>query len=195
MSLIDRVLQYTGKSIYFFCMGVLCILGMIVLLFTNLYICGTISVWCFPELWGSYDLGKGIYMIDWNHKGNVMLQGSSIEGKTCFGGMSLIPQYNDSINHDQEYIVSLETDSNWILAKTFIYDDSDSTIYKKYYIVEKKSIIKDMPYDTIINKYIYGFTDSLQFANACKSKRIKIRLNKECVTLDQNVLNEYKMKK
>ena len=126
-----------------------------------------------PELSDSYPLGKGIYMIHRDLVGNVIVKGTGIKGRKCYAGLELIPTNvqcakRDSTNED---VLDVNFDSDWIIVKTRVHDKKNH----KFYIVSKADIKIQTTADEIINNYICGFSDSLQFAKACKEKRIKLK--------------------
>ena len=106
----DRIIHFLGK-------GILYIIGCLL----TVYICFTATEWFWPELNGSYSLGNGIYMLEWDGGGKIIVNGTSIEGNTCYGGESLIPTYEngyDSLGHFAEYVVDAKADDSWIIVKT-----------------------------------------------------------------------------
>lgn len=127
--------------------------------------------WLWPEFNGSYDLGKNIYMIDWDGGGKVIVKGTSISGKTCYGGTCLIPTYEnqyDSLGNLTEYVIEAKSDNNWITARTKIRGSGRS----KFYILDKRRITELTDEDEIIDKYTTVYTDSMTFIKACNKKHL-----------------------
>lgn len=146
------------------------IIGMLLFVIAFLYI----SEWVWPEFNGSYNLGNGIYMMEWDGGGRIIVKGSYIRGRTCYGGSHLIPAYEslyDSTGNFAEYVIDAKVDEDWIIAKTGNYINGEH----KYYIVDKSFDIEKTSEEVIIKDYIFEFTDSLSFANDCDQKRIKLR--------------------
>ena len=146
------------------------IMGMLLLAIGFLYI----SEWIWPEFGGSYNLGNGIYMMEWDGGGRVIVKGSYIRGRTCYGGSQLIPTYEsgyDSAGNFAEYVIDAKYDNNWIIAKTGNYSNGEN----KYYIVDKSFDIEKTSEEDIVENYIFDFTDSLSFANVCHQKGIKLK--------------------
>lgn len=131
------------------------------------------SEWLWPEFNGSYNLGKGIYMIEWD-RGKLIVKGSNIKGHTCYGGERIIPTYEnqyDSIGKRVEYVVDAKFNDNWIIVKT----NNEVTQRVKYYIINKDEGIEKVDAEKIQEKYTISFTDSIEFDNACKKKGITLK--------------------
>ena len=131
------------------------------------------SEWLWPEFNGSYNLGKGIYMIEWDG-GKLIVKGSNIKGHTCYGGERIIPTYEnqyDSIGKRVEYVVDAKFNDHWIIAKT----NNEVTQRVKYYIINKDEGIEKVDADKILEKYTLSFTDSIEFDNACQKMGITLK--------------------
>ena len=131
------------------------------------------SEWLWPEFNGSYNLGKGIYMIEWDG-GKLIVKGSNIKGHTCYGGERIIPTYEnqyDSIGKRVEYVVDAKFNDNWIIVKT----NNEVTQRVKYYIINKEEGIEKVDEEKIQEKYTINFKDSIEFDNACKKKGITLK--------------------
>ena len=152
---------------------------LIILTGVTLVICCSLlfvysTEWLWPEFNGSYNLGNGIYMIEWDGGGKLIVKGSNIKGNTCYGGGRIIPSFEnqyDSLGHYAEYVVDAKFDSNWIIAKT----DNKLTQQVKYYIIYKNDGIEKLNEDEIVEKYVLSFTDSVEFANVCQRKDINLK--------------------
>ena len=130
--------------------------------------------WVWQEAWGSYDLGNGIYMMEWEGGGRVIVKGTNVEGRSCFGGSYLIPTYEsryDSTGNFAEYVIDAKFDNNWIIAKTGNYINGEN----KYYIVDKSFDLEKTSEEDIVKNFIFDYSDSLTFAKACHVKGIKIK--------------------
>lgn len=131
------------------------------------------SEWLWPESNGSYNLGKGIYMIEWDG-GKLIVKGSNIKGHTCYGGERIIPTYEnqyDSIGKRVEYVVDAKFNDHWIIAKT----NNEVTQRVNYYIINKDEGIEKVDADKILEKYTLSFTDSIEFDNACQKMGITLK--------------------
>lgn len=129
--------------------------------------------WC-PEFNGSYNLGKNIYMIDWDGEGKIIVRGTSVEGNTCYGGERLIPLYEnqyDTLGNVVEYVEDAVSDEYWIIART----NNKVTLQRKYYILDKRKISDKMATEEIIKNQIESFADSIDFAKNCSNKKIKVK--------------------
>ena len=111
------------------------------------------SEWLFPEWNGSYSLGNGIYMMEWDGPGRIIVQGSNIHGRTCYGGSLIIPTNEE---------------------------ECDSMGYK-YYILNK-SFALDLPSERIVDEYREVFLSEDSFMQACDLKGIEINLNIKDIT-------------
>ncbi len=165
---------FKNKSLFFniskIIIKILGILIIIVLLFIGFLFA---SEWIFPQMHGSYNLGHGIYMMEWDGGGRVIVYGTSISGNTCYGGTPLIPIYNDqydSLGRQMEYVVDAKSDKHWIIAKT----NNKITHQKKFYIIDKNFNIHEEKTEKMPPIPIFNYNDSLEFVNACKIKGIKI---------------------
>ncbi len=151
----------------------LLILGIIISVFVIIMLFIYASDWIWPEFNGSYSLGNNIYMIEWDGGGKMIVNGTTIEGNTCYSGQPLIPTYEnqyDSIGNFAEYVVDAKSDDNWIIAKTSNHINNQ----RKYYILNKKYNPNEMTVEDIINTKIVFFTDSSEFAKKCLSNRIEL---------------------
>lgn len=132
------------------------------------------SEWIFPEFNGSYNLGNGIYMMEWDGGGKIIVWGSNIRGKTCYGGTYLVPsvqEHYDSLGNIAEYVTDAKSDEKWIIAKTYNIPKQKSL----FYIIDKdykKVIVNE---ETDIEADITCFTDSTEFAKACKIRKIGLK--------------------
>lgn len=139
------------------------------------YIFLEVSPWILPEMYGSYDLGNGIYMMEWDGGGRIIVKGSTIRGRTCYGGAQLIPTYENSYDsgHFAEYVIDATSDADWIIART----GNHISGQRKYYIVRKKNLSEDMSALEILDKLIESFSDSIQFSQKCLDYSISLNWN------------------
>ena len=165
---------FKNKSLFFniskIIIKILGILIIIVLLFIGFLFA---SEWIFPQMHGSYNLGHGIYMMEWDGGGRVIVYGTSISGNTCYGGTPLIPTYNnqyDSLGRQMEYVVDAKSNKRWIIVKT----NNKMTHQKKIYIIDKDCNTQEKTSDNTLPIQILNYNDSLDFAKACNNKGIKI---------------------
>ena len=165
--LLDKALILLGKSAIFFVAGIAVI-----------YICFVVFVyaatWFWPDFYGSYSLGNNIYMLEGDKGRKTIVNGTTIEGNTCYSGDQLIPTYEnqyDSIGNFAEYVVDARTDDNWIIAKT----GNKITNQRKYYILNKSYNPDKMTLEKIISTKIECFSDSNEFAKACEYRKIDLK--------------------
>ncbi len=158
----EYLLHYLKKTL------IAVVLGLVTI-FIVLYV----TEWCYPEFNGSYSLGNNIYMLDWDGGGRIIVRGTSIKGKTCYGGEYLVPSYEnhyDSIGNIAEYVIDARSDDNWIIAMTGF----QNSLQRKYYIIDKRDITDTMTAEEIINTRIVFFTDSIDFLQTCSINEIKV---------------------
>ena len=167
-------LKHLNKILYFICKIILWGIGafasIIIMIILFLYICE----WVWPEMLGSYDLGNKIYLLDWDEGTKIIVRGTSIHGKTCYGGSYLIPTYEnacDSLGNFAEYVVDAKSDNKWIIVKT----DNKLNHTSKYYIMNKKFDSEKINEEKILQKYVWEFKDSTEFADRCKQEGIQIK--------------------
>ena len=128
--------------------------------------------WLWPEFYGSRSLGNGLYLLEWDGK-PIIVKGTNIRGKTCYGGDYIIPTYNcryDSVGNIIEYVIKEKHNDKFILVKDTILTPAGC----KYYIIDKV-FTNECSVETIKNKYIISFSDSIQFINYLHSRNIDIR--------------------
>lgn len=127
--------------------------------------------WLWPEFYGSRSLGNGLYLLEWDG-GPIIVKGTNIQGKTCYGGEYIIPAYNcryDSVGNTNEYVIKEKHNDIFILVKDTILTPSGY----KYYIIDK-GFTNECSVETIKNKYIISFSDSIQFLNYVHSHNVYI---------------------
>lgn len=164
---LDKAMVFIGKTF-------LLILGITTSVFVIILLSIYASDWIWPEYNGSYDLGNNIYMLEWNGGGKIIVNGTTIEGNTCYSGEPLIPTYEnqyDSIGNFAEYVVDAKSDDNWVIAKT----NNHISNQRKYYILNKKYNPNKMTVEDIINTQIECFRDSSKFATKCLSNGVKAK--------------------
>lgn len=164
--LLDKILNLLGKT------GIFFVAGMVVV-----YICFVVilktATWLWPDFYGSYCLGNNIYMLEGDKGRKTIVNGTTIEGNTCYSGDQLIPTYEnqyDSIGNFAEYVVDAKADDNWIIART----DNMITNQRKYYILNKSYNPDKMTLEKIISTRIECFTDSNDFVRKCNYLKIYI---------------------
>ena len=165
-ALLEKIFIVWGKTTLIFVLG---LVALIICLVTFLYA----AEWIWPEFNGSYNLGNNIYMLEWDGGGRIIVSGTNISGKTCYGGENLIPTYENSVDsngHFTEYVVDAKSDERWVIVKT----DNYQSKQRKYYIINKDYDPNEMTAQDIIDTKIECFTDSSEFANKCLENEISI---------------------
>lgn len=165
---IDNIVKFLGKTTLVFSIGIFIVWACFTLFLF-------VSTWWYPEFNGSYNLGKNIYMLDWDGGGRIIVRGASFEGNTCYGGELLIPTYEnqyDSMGNEVEYVTDAVSDEHWIIART----NNKITLQRNYYIIDKRNITDEMTTEEIIKNRIRSFVDSIEFAEKCSNYNINIQL-------------------
>ena len=140
------------------------------------------SPWICPSLWGSYSLGKNLYMVVDEHsfqkgtercQGYMILQGSQMEGRVCHGGSYIIPMgYEnryDSMGEIREHVLESRYNDDWIIVKTYIVKKDR---YQYYFI--KLDFDEKISADEIISKHVQMYSDSISFIDACKKHHVDL---------------------
>jgi len=136
------------------------------------------SEWLIPQWHGSHSLGKGLYMMEWDSPGRIIVLGTNIQGRACYGGSLLIPTYEDeydSLGHFSEWVIDAVSNDKWLIAYTYNTYINDH----KYYIIDK-SFDENTDATTIIKKYRYVYfnRDSFNLVREQKGIMLDIDLNK-----------------
>ena len=102
---------------------------------------------------GSYALGKNLYLMDFDG-GKIIVQGTSVSDGICFGGVSVIPLYEehyDSLGNVREYVINAIADERMIIAKTFLVNEQKY----KYYLINKAFDEKNTSETQIRDSFTY----------------------------------------
>lgn len=139
-----------------------------------LCICFGATEWICPEVWGSYSLGKNIYMLENEGYGRFIVQGWSMSGRVCRSGENIVPlmsEMYDSLGQRAQYVVDAKYNRESIIVRT----DNYQTHCRKYYIISKDFTDERIQVDSIINNYLWEFTDSTEFIARCEKDGIPLR--------------------
>lgn len=120
---------------------------------------------------GSYTLGKGLYMIEFDY-GKIVVQGSYIRDGICYGGDYVVPLYEecyDSLGHVREYVINAIANEQIIIVKTILLNDNKY----KYYLVIKTFDEKNITNTQIRNSFTYVFNSLNELTTFCLEKRIE----------------------
>ena len=126
-------------------------------------------------------------MMEWDGPGRIIVQGSNIHGRTCYGGSLIIPTYEeeyDSTGNLTEWVIDAAFDDKYIVAYSY------NNILKgyKYYIINK-SFDLDIPTERIVSEYRDVFLNEDSFNLYCKLKGIEHNLNIKDITEYQKWLS------
>lgn len=138
----------------------LIIIGIIIVLPICLLL---LSEWLFPSFWGSYNLGKGLYMMEWDNNSRLIVYCSNPRGNTCYSGIPIIP----SSLSDDIRVNHAKSNKKWIIVET---SQNNDTLKKHYYIIDKSYNIKGLDWkqdrcDSIIQSHIVCFDNEEMFKN------------------------------
>ena len=139
-----------------------------------LCICLEATGWICPEVWGSYSLGKNIYMMEDALDGYYIVQGRKVRTRVCEHGDYIVPlmsEMYDSLGREAEYVVDAKYNRESIIVRT----DNYQTHCRKYYIISKDFTDERIQVDSIINNYLWEFTDSNEFIARCEKDGIALR--------------------
>ncbi len=150
-----------SKTLKFLLIGISILgIGVVIFFFS--------SEWLWPESYGSHHLGNGVYLLEWDG-GDIIVQGSNIRGRTCYGGSYIIPNAENSNANRKEHVVKVKYDDSWILVKTVLCNPLEF----KFYVIEKKFDKKDNE-EVILNKYTKSFNDSIEFHRYIQRNNISV---------------------
>lgn len=82
------------------------------------------------------------------------MQGTSVSDGICFGGVSVIPLYEehyDSLGNVREYVINAIADERMIIAKTFLVNEQKY----KYYLINKAFDEKNTSETQIRDSFTY----------------------------------------
>ena len=122
--------------------------------------------WIWPEFNGSHYLGSNLYMIEWDG-GPIVVQGSDIRGRTCYGGEYVVPCYESNINR-KEHVVYAKHNDYWIIIKTIM----SNPIEHRFYLIKKGFKLNETP-KVILSDYTKSFKDSISAAEYMLKHNIK----------------------
>lgn len=127
--------------------------------------------WFWPEMHGSSHIGNGLYLLE-RDGGPIIVKGTNIHGKTCYGGDYIIPTYDcsyDSTGKRNEYVLKEMHNDKWILVKDTILTLAGN----KYYLIEK-NFPSECSANIITKEFITSFPDSISFLEYVHSHNIDI---------------------
>ncbi len=157
----SKFLHTFKRIIYVLCASVVVLVIVMLLLLALSIAVWWISDWVCPQMNGSKPLGKNIHLVDWDDGEQIIVIGTDMHGKTCYGGTYLIPIHNnepqDSGNYFiREKIIAVTSTENWIEVCTIRENE-----HKKYYLIDKRDIPENNTNIDIVKEHFYCFADSL----------------------------------
>lgn len=154
----------------------------------SLPVLAVLSEWYYPEAWGSYNLGDGFYMIEFDG-GRIIVYGTKVSGHTCYGGAYLIPSFEKSYTQDFQHrkIIVQEaiSDEEWIIA--VLYDlEEDKNLYAVY---NKKSTAES---PSELTQFVLYFNEFQDVEDYCTNNKINRSLLSR-ILISDNDLNSMKL--
>lgn len=127
-----------------------------------------------PEWNGSYKLGKGLFLIEWDWNTQKIVYSGETESNG-YGGRYIIPPFPDS-----PWICMHEVNANdlWVIVKATTLKGN----YPRYYLIDKSFNIEGLDWkadncDSIIQSHIIVTSDSIRFEEILKKKNVDLRFN------------------
>lgn len=159
----NKSLSTLKKIVYILCGSVVVLVVVVLLLLVLFFVLWWISDWVCPQMNGSQPLGKNIHLVDWDGGEQIIVVGTDMRGKACYGGIYLIPTRNDEPKDGEdslirEKIINVTPTNDWIEVTTFRAEENKNY----YYLIDKRSIPKNNTNIDIVKEHFYCFDDSLK---------------------------------
>lgn len=159
----NKSLSTLKKIVYILCGSVVVLVVVVLLLLVLFFVLWWISDWVCPQMNGSQPLGKNIHLVDWDGGEQIIVVGTDMRGRACYGGIYLIPTRNDEPKDGEdslirEKIINVTPTNDWIEATTFRAEENKNY----YYLIDKRSIPKNNTNIDIVKEHFYCFDDSLK---------------------------------
>ena len=159
----NKFLSTLKKIVYILCGSVVVLVVVVLLLLVLFFVLWWISDWVCPQMNGSQPLGKNIHLVDWDGGEQIIVVGTDMRGRACYGGIYLIPTRNDEPKDGEdslirEKIINVTPTNDWIEVTTFRAEENKNY----YYLIDKRSIPKNNTNIDIVKEHFYCFDDSLK---------------------------------
>lgn len=159
----NKSLSTLKKIVYILCGSVVVLVVVVLLLLVLFFVLWWISDWVCPQMNGSQPLGKNIHLVDWDGGEQIIVVGTDMRGRACYGGIYLIPTRNDEPKDGEdslirEKIINVTPTNDWIEVTTFRAEENKNY----YYLIDKRSIPKNNTNIDIVKEHFYCFDDSLK---------------------------------
>lgn len=159
----NKFLSTLKKIVYILCGSVVVLVVVVLLLLVLFFVLWWISDWVCPQMNGSQPLGKNIHLVDWDGGEQIIVVGTDMRGRVCYGGIYLIPTRNDEPKDGEdslirEKIINVTPTNDWIEVTTFRAEENKNY----YYLIDKRSIPKNNTNIDIVKEHFYCFDDSLK---------------------------------
>lgn len=145
---------------------------ILILLFLSLTI---ISLWFYPEFWGSKYLGNNFYAMDWDGNTKIIVYNDKSLTRAVFSGAYIIPDPNNKNNRYGVEIKDIKFNDRWIIVKT-----KNSTNIESFFLIDKNFNIKGLDWqkdncDSIIQLHITHCKDLNSFYRYLTDKKINLK--------------------
>ena len=133
------------------------------------------SEWLFPSWWGSHSLGHNLYMLDWDGGNKIIVYCSNPRGRTCYGGLSVIPSNSNS---SQLCVITAKSNERWVIVRAKQTQDNKNC----YYLINKDFNIdnlncQNVNCDSMLQSYVVGPLDSIAFIKELMLKNVSLKLS------------------
>ncbi|WP_373728868.1 hypothetical protein [Bacteroides heparinolyticus] len=141
---------------------VLSILALPILVVLFLYL----SEWLFPSFWGSYKLGNGLFMMDWDGNYRIIVYNPNPSGNTCYSGAYIIPDKNSHCSTDRSLgVIDAKSDKKWVAVIAFEGESHQDTCY---FLIDKSFDVDGLDWqkdkcDSIIQSHIIRYDAKQSF--------------------------------
>lgn len=149
--------------VYILCGSVVVLVAVVLLMLVLFFVLWWVTDWVCPQMNGSQPLGKNIHLVDWDGGEQIIVVGTDMRGRACYGGIYLIPTRNDEPKDGEdslirEKIINVTPTNDWIEVTTFRAEENKNY----YYLIDKRSIPKNNTNIDIVKEHFYCFDDSLK---------------------------------
>lgn len=128
--------------------------------------------WLFPKWLGSYNLGNGLYMLDWDKETRIIVLCSRKKGNTCYGGTYVIPHLTI---YEEEYVETANANEKWVIVRASTVDDRKLC----YYLIDKSFKVNEKwdfaHADSVIQSHIIRTFDSIEYKQILKHKGVNLK--------------------
>lgn len=151
----NKSINTLKRIVYILCVSVVVLVVVVLLLIVSFFAFWWVTDWVCPQMNGSQPLGKNIHLVDRDGGEQIIVVGTDMRGRACYGGIYLIPARNEDLI--REKIINVTYTDNWIEVSTFREDENATC----YYLIDKRDIPENNTNIDIVKEHFYCFDDSL----------------------------------